>query len=74
MVLETETASISFDMDGDPYFMVGDTAYYLNEFMKTKGDYDGVASITNTGGIGINIDEANEQVEYTIFAIAPFSL
>jgi len=72
--IEQETASISFDMEGDPYFMVGDTAYYLNEFMKTEGEYDGITSITNTGGMGINIDEANEQVKYTIFTIAPFTL
>ena len=38
MILETEVASINFDMEGDPYFMVGDTTYYLNEFMKTEGD------------------------------------
>jgi len=75
MILEKELASISFDMEGDPYFMVGDTAYYLNEFMKTDDDeFDGITHITNTGGMGINIDEANEQVKYTIFTIAPFAL
>jgi len=73
--IEQETANISFDMEGDPYFMVGDTAYYLNEFMKTDDDeFDGITHITNTGGMGINIDEANEQVKYTIFTIAPFAL
>jgi len=66
---KTETTSISFDQEGDAYFMVGDLAYYLNEFMETEGDYDGVTSITNTGGIGINIDEVNEEVEYTFFTI-----
>ena len=73
--IEQEIASISFDMEGDPYFMVGDIAYYLNEFMKTDDDeFDGITHITNTGGMGINIDEANEQVKYTIFTIAPFTL
>ena len=67
--IETSTAPIVADQEGDHYFMVGDTVYYLNEFMKTLGnrDFDGVAHITNQGGIGIKIDEANEEVEYTIF-------
>ena len=67
--LETSTAPIVVDQEGDHYFMVGDTVYYLNEFMKTLGnrDFDGVAHITNQGGIGIKVDEVNEEVEYTIF-------
>ena len=68
--LETSTAPIVADQEGDHYFMVGETVYYLNEFMKTLGnrDFDGVAHISNQGGIGIKLDEANEEVEYTIFA------
>ena len=68
--LESSTAPIVADQEGDHYFMVGETVYYLNEFMKTLGnrDFDGVAHITNQGGIGIKVDEANEEVEYTIFA------
>jgi hypothetical protein len=31
--LETSTAPIIADQEGDHYFMVGDTVYYLNEFM-----------------------------------------
>ena len=67
--LESSTAPIVADQEGDHYFMVGETIYYLNEFMKTLGnrDFDGVAHITNQGGIGIKLDEANEEVEYTIF-------
>ena len=67
--LETSTAPIVADQEGDHYFMVGDTVYYLNEFVKTLGnrDFDGVAHITNQGGIGIKVDEVNEEVEYTIF-------
>ena len=67
--LETSTAPIVADQEGDHYFMVGDTVYYLNEFMKTLGnrDFDGVAHITNQGGIGIKVDEVNEEVEYSIF-------
>ena len=67
--LETSTAPIVADQEGDHYFMVGETVYYLNEFMKTLGnrDFDGVAHITNQGGIGIKVNEANEEVEYTIF-------
>ena len=67
-VLETQTATIDFDQDGDAYFMANDIAYYLNEFMKvTDGEFDGVTHITNTGGIGIKVDETNEEVEYTFF-------
>ena len=67
--LETNTAPLVADQEGDHYFMVGETVYYLSEFMKTLGnrDFDGVAHITNQGGIGIKVDEANEEVEYTIF-------
>ena len=67
--LESSTAPIVADQEGDHYFMVGETVYYLNQFMKTLGnrDFDGVAHITNQGGIGIKLDEANEEVEYTIF-------
>ncbi len=68
-VIETSTAPIVADQEGDHYFMVGETVYYLNEFMKTLGnrDFDGVAHITNQGGIGIKVDEVNEEVEYSIF-------
>ena len=67
--LETSTAPIIADQEGDHYFMVGETVYYLNEFVKTLGnrDFDGVAHISNQGGIGIKVDEVNEEVEYTIF-------
>ena len=68
VLIEQETANISFDMEGDAYFMVGEIAYYLNEFIKVpNGEFDGVAHINNTGGIGITINETNEQVEYSIF-------
>mgnify|MGYP005996834465 FL=1 len=68
-IIETDIAPIVADQEGDHYFFVGETVYYLNEFMKTLGnrDFDGVAHITNQGGIGIKVDEANEEVEYTIF-------
>ena len=68
-LLETETASISYDMEGDPYFMVGEIVYYLNEFMLMphEGELMGVSHVTNTGGIQIVVDEVNEEVEYTFF-------
>jgi len=70
-VLETETASISFDQEGDPYFMVGDIAYYLSEFMLMphEGELMGVTHVSNTGGIQIVVDEMNEEVEYSFFTI-----
>ena len=51
--------------------MTEDLVYYLNEFMKSESEFDGVTHIANTGGIGIKIDEANEEVEYTFFTISP---
>ena len=72
ILVEQETAEIQFDMDGDAYFMVGEIAYRLDEFIKVQhGEFDGVAHITNTGGIGIKIDEANEQVNYSFFTLNP---
>ena len=67
--LETETTSICFDQEGDAYFMVGDIAYYLNEFMLMphEGELMGISHVTNTGGIQIVVDEVNEEVEYTFF-------
>ena len=70
-IIETETTSINFDQEGDAYFMVGDLTYYLNEFIKSESEFDAVAGIANTGGIGIKIDEANEEVEYSLFTISP---
>ena len=32
-------------------------------------EFDGVTHITNTGGMGIKVDPANEEVEYTVFTI-----
>ena len=69
-IIETGTASISFDQEGDAYFMTDDLVYYLSEFMKSESEFDGVAGIANTGGIGIKVNEANEEVEYTFFTIS----
>jgi formylmethanofuran dehydrogenase subunit D len=68
-IIETGTAPIVADQEGDHYIFIGETVYYLNEFMKTLGnrDFDGVTHITNAGGIGIKVDEVNEEVDYTIF-------
>lgn len=72
VILNTETTTISFDMDGDAYFMVGDIVYYLNDFVRLDdffgvNPFDGVTHITNTGGVGIKINEAEETVEYSFF-------
>ena len=69
ILTEQETTSISFDQEGDAYFMVGDVVYYLNEFrlMPHEGELTGVSHVTNTGGIQIVVDEVNEEVEYTFF-------
>jgi hypothetical protein len=39
--------------------------------MKSESEFDAVTGIANTGGIGIKIDEANEEVEYSLFTISP---
>ena len=70
-IIDTQTTNINFDQDGEAYFMVGETAYYLNEFMLMphEGELIGVSHVTNTGGIQIVVDEVNEEVEYTFFTI-----
>ena len=70
-VIDKGGSYILADQEGDHYFWIGETVYYLHEFVKTLGnkDYDGVAHISNTGGVGVKIDEADEYVEYEIFTI-----
>lgn len=82
-VIDKGGSHIHTDQEGDAYFYVGDTTYYLSEFMaplrrfkhyNAEGEfgegYDAVASISNVGSIGINIDEAEEYIEYTIFTMS----
>lgn len=79
-VIDKDRSPIHSDQEGEFYFEIGETVYYLNEFMpplrrwkhyNAEGEfgegYEGVASISNVGGIGINIDEVDEYVNYTIF-------
>lgn len=68
-IIDEGGSHILADQEGDFYFWIGETIYYLNQFVKTLGnrDFDGVAHLTNHGGVGIKIDEANEYVEYKIF-------
>lgn len=79
-IIDSGGSHILADQEGDHYFWIGETVYYLTEFVaplrrfkyyNAEGEfgegYDGVASISNVGSIGINIDEAEEYVEYTIF-------
>jgi hypothetical protein len=68
-VIAQAKAAIDSDGNGDLYFNVGETSYYLNEFMLVphEGQAMGVSHITNTGGIQIVLDELNEEVHYTIF-------
>jgi len=68
-VIDKGGSHLLADQEGDYYFWIGETVYYLTEFVKTLGnkDYDGVAHISNTGGIGIKINDAEEYVDYEIF-------
>ena len=38
MVVDRGTAEIEFDMNGDAFFMVDDTRYFLNEFMRADNN------------------------------------
>jgi hypothetical protein len=65
---------ISTDQEGEPYFYHGETTWYLNEFVAFKNPkdnfgYQAGTHISNTGAILINIDAAEEMVDYAIVAI-----
>ena len=71
-ITDTQTTGLQFTKEGDAYFKIGDTKYYLNEFVTSEGhikDFDAITHITNVGGLGINIDEEYEEVEYSFFTI-----
>ena len=63
MVVDRGTAEIEFDMNGDAFFMVDETKYFLNEFMRADNSPTiGYKTLTNTGGITANIDTSGEEV------------
>ena len=65
MVVDRGTAEIEFDMNGDAFFMVDDTKYFLNEFMRADNSPTiGYMTLTNTGGITANIDPSGEEVYF----------
>ena len=67
-VIDKGSSPIYSDQEGDFYFEIGETIYYINEFMIVEGGkHDAIASISNTGGIGIKINDAEEYVNYEIF-------
>ena len=79
-VIDKGRSPIHPDQEGEFYFEIGETVYYLNEFAaplrrfkhyNAEGEfgegYEGVTSTSNVGCIGINIDEADEYVNYAIF-------
>lgn len=60
------TAPLEYDTEGSPFFMIGEHKWYINEFMATDlRNFDGVAHISNAGGIGIKIDHDTDEVKYT---------
>jgi len=67
-VIDKGSSPIYSDQEGDFYFEIGETIYYINEFMIVEGGkHDAIASISNTGGIGIKINDVEEYVNYEIF-------
>lgn len=69
-VIDKGGSHIHTDQEGDAYFYIDDTTYYINEFMIVEGGkHDAIASISNTGGIGIKINDVEEYVNYEIFTI-----
>lgn len=70
-LIDSGGAHINPDQEGDFYFNVGESVYYLSEFIKIKQvrgvEGDGVVHLSNTGMMVIDIDEANEYVEYKIY-------
>lgn len=73
-LIDSGGAHVNLDQEGDAYFHLGNTVYYLNDFIKIrqvrgiKGD--GVTHLSNTGMMIIDIDQANEYVEYKIYTDA----
>ncbi len=70
-LIDSGGAHINPDQEGDFYFNVGESVYYLSEFIKIKQvrgvEGDGVTHLSNTGVMVIDIDEVNEYVEYKIY-------
>ena len=65
MVKDRGTADIEFDMDGNPFFMVDDVQYFLNEFMRADDTPNvGYLTLSNTGGISASIDPTGDEVYF----------
>jgi hypothetical protein len=65
MVKDRGTAEIEFDMDGNPFFMVDDVQYFLNEFMRADDTPNvGYLTLSNTGGISASIDPTGDEVYF----------
>lgn len=65
MVVDRGTADIEFNMEGEAFFVVDDTRYFLNEFMRADNSPTiGYKTLTNTGGITANIDPSGEEVYF----------
>lgn len=73
-LIDSGGAHVNLDQEGDPYFHLDNTVYYLNDFieirqvMGIKGD--GVTHISNTSMMVIDMDQANEYVDYRIYTNA----
>ena len=73
-LIDSGGAHINPDQEGDFYFHANNTVYYLKDFIQIKQVMgikgDGVTHITNTGMMVIDVDEANEYVDYRIYTNA----
>jgi hypothetical protein len=70
MVMDRGTAEIQFDQEGEAFFMVDDTAFYLNEFMRADDTPNvGYLTLSNIGGLSASIDPTGEEVYFEFISL-----
>lgn len=70
MVMDRGTAEIQFDEKGEAYFMVDNTAFYLNEFMRADDTPNvGYLTLSNIGGLSASIDPTGEEVYFEFISL-----
>jgi hypothetical protein len=70
-ILKQGESRLEYGQDGEPYFVVGECVWHIDQFTVHKFDpplhgYYASTHISNTGGIAIRIDDEQEVVHYAI--------